>query len=88
MEWLAKMGYVSGSDKLSSAMQPKDVRGPANLEAMSKWKCPNCGESHYHTYLKCSKCNTFKPSQAHSIVNKQACRASRPHADAAMPARN
>ena len=67
-------------------MQPKDVRGPANLEAMSKWKCLNCGESHYHTYLKCTKCNTFRAPQAHNIVNKQACCASPPHADAAMPA--
>ena len=82
------MKYNSGSDHLSGAIQPKDVRGPANLEAMSKWKCPNCGESHYHTYLKCTKCNTFKPPQAHNIVNKQAGPASPPQADAAMPARD
>lgn len=54
-------------------MQQKDVRGPAALEAKSKWKCAGCGESHYHTYMKCAKCGTWKPPEANLTVNKQAC---------------
>ncbi len=51
-------------------LQQKDVRGPANLEALSKWTCKGCGESQYHTYMKCSKCNTYRPPEADPSLRK------------------
>ena len=54
-------------------LQQKDVRGPANLEALSKWTCKGCGESQYHTYMKCSKCNTYKPPEADLNLRSQVC---------------
>ena len=54
------------------AVQQKDVKGPANLEALSKWTCKGCGESHYHTYMKCAKCSTYKPPDSDVGHKKQA----------------
>ena len=53
------------------AVQQKDVQGPADLEAMSKWTCKGCGESHYHTFVKCAKCNTYRPHDSDPSFRKQ-----------------
>ena len=64
MAWLLRLRWAP-------AVQQKDVQGPADLEAMSKWTCKGCGESHYHTFVKCSKCNTYRPHDSDPSFRKQ-----------------
>ncbi len=64
MAWLPR-------PRLAPAVQQKDVQGPADLEALSKWTCKGCGESHYHTYVKCAKCNTYRPHDSDLSSRKQ-----------------
>ncbi|CAL5229887.1 g13301 [Coccomyxa viridis] len=56
---------------VSRQTRQKDVQGPADLEAMSKWTCKGCGESHYHTFVKCAKCNTYRPHDSDPSFRKQ-----------------